>query len=119
MQLTQTLEELLQMFGAHIIHFNTVEYCVTVNKSLPPEVAKLALNVNMSVPMQAVDILGKTQVAEQMFGTATYDYTFAADSKEAVRALLFLATEKERYDKFCKSIDSEITEELGTPDTQV
>lgn len=109
MQLTQTLEELLQMFGAHIIHYNNIEYCVTTSKPLPLEVSNLATNLDMSTTINPIKVLGKI----------TYDYTFAADSREAIRALLFLATEKERYEKFCKSIDEEITEELGTPDTQV
>ena len=114
MQLTETLEELLGLFGAKIVHYSKDDFVVSTNKALPQSVMPLINGYSTSIDAPAVQILGKFDVEEFTQGKVTHEYEFDNDKKEALRALLFLATEKERYDKFCEAFDQEVEEELDS-----
>ena len=114
MQLTETLEELLDLFNAKIHAIGPDYFKVHAHKALPQSVDKIAKEVNMSISTMPVHILGKTDVQDLVKGEVSYEYEFNDDAKEALRALLFLATEKERYEKFCEAFDVEVEEELDS-----
>lgn len=113
MQLKETLDELLYMFGAHVIKYDSSEFTVTTSKALPIDLNKIATSYNIEVPYTPV-ITSNGTIMRDAQERATYTYVFPAESKEAIRTLLFLASEKQRYEAFCESIDNEVTEELGT-----
>lgn len=114
MKLTETLEELLEMFGARMVSESADgSYSITSHKGLPYSATRLISAMSMSAA--AITALGKPQVIDYDHQDISYD--MKPGSQEALRALLFLATEKERYQKFCKSIDEEIIEELDTNET--
>jgi len=112
MQLTETLEELLQLFDARIISKDHFSFIILVNKALPSSVIPLIHSISSQLPIP-LNLTGRVTPIEYSL-PPTAEYEFKNESEQALRALLFLATEKERYDKFCKSIDNEIREELGT-----
>jgi len=119
MQLTETLEELLELFGARITAKSPIDYTVNSTKGLPERIAGIVISTNIEIPYAPQQILGKLTPEHFTTGSASYTYVFPSGSEAALRALLFLATEKERYEKFCKSIDDEITEELGISEKSV
>jgi hypothetical protein len=112
MQLTDSLEHYLRLFHATITYSSKDEFTVEGDKPLPDSVSKIAKNVNISVSTMPIHVLGKDAI-EDLVGEVNYEYVFADDAREALRALLFLATEKERYDKFCEAFDEEVEEELS------
>lgn len=113
MQLTETLDELLDLFHARICALGPDYIRIHSMKQLPETVNKIAEEVSVSMSSTPIFTKGGYGAVEIMSGTPSYEYRFNNDAREALRALLFLATEKERYDKFCKSIDTEIEEELS------
>ena len=88
-------------------------YSIVSCNSLPHSANPLISGMSMSAPIPAYSI-GNAEAVNYVSGHSSITYDMKPGSQNALRALLFLATEKERYQKFCKSIDEEITEELGT-----
>ena len=116
MQLNESLEELLNIYGARIISENSNTFYVMQgeNKPFPDEVKKIALSINMSHGSYAIPILGRFEVEEfETLNPPTVEYEFDLNHKQALRALLFLDCEKERYQEFCKLFDEDIDEELS------
>lgn len=112
MQLTETLEDLLKLFNAKITAYSDSEFIVESDKALPDTVHSVATNVEITMSTMPMKILAKTAV-QDLVGEVNYEYVFNDDAKEALRALLFLATEKKRYEKFCEAFDEEVKEELS------
>lgn len=113
MQLTETLEDLLKLFYAKITAYSDSEFIVESDKALPDTVQGVASNIEITMSTTPMKLLGETTVQE-LVGQVNYEYTFKTDAKEALRALLFLATEKERYDEFCEAFDKEVEQELDS-----
>lgn len=114
MQLTQTLEELLDLYGAKIYFNNDNSFVVTSPRALPDTVNKIAKEFSISfyfIPYYGMD-RGHSALSES-FVEKKITYEFAQDTHQALRALIFLATEKERYNKFSQSIDTEIEQQLS------
>lgn len=109
--LTQTLEGLLLLYRARITSESDTEFEVVCHGSLPNTVQSLCLSINVSMPSYLIDAINEERT---QYLHATSEYTFPIEAKEGLRALLFLASEKRRYEAFCNSIDEEITQELGT-----
>ena len=119
MRLEQTLDELLELYGAYMIMSTPSNFTVSTQKALPDTVQKIAISINMDRPVTPITATSGRPISIAEVGPTSYTYEFPDSAREALRALLFLATEKERYNKFCKSIDNEITEELGSSEEQV
>ena len=116
MQLTQTLEELLDLFGAKIIRIEYgVSFEVRTHKMLPSSVTAIAQTIDSTGSIE-LDIFS---MSPSNYSEFTYTYTFKDDAKEPLRALLFLASEKERYVAFCKHTDDEIEQELDSSQKEV
>ena len=107
----ETLEYLLSMYQARIISINSYEVNIIAFGPLPESVSKLASFTKMSIPV-ALEIIENTPV--EYNSPVEYEYTFPIEHVDSIRGLLYLATEKQRYEAFSKSIDDEITEQLGT-----
>lgn len=115
MQLNESLEELLSIFNATIIDSDKNNFVVESSKSLPESINKIAKEVNIAVSTMPQYSLGKTAPQDlSIIGQTSYRYEFRNNAKEALRALLFLATEKERYNKFCEAFDNEVEQELDS-----
>lgn len=114
MQLNESLEELLKMFNASIIDSDKSSFIVESSKFLPESINKIAKGVYITVSTLPQQSLGKTAPQDLDIDQTSYRYEFKNNAKEALRALLFLATEKERYNKFCEAFDKEVEQELDS-----
>lgn len=113
--LTHTLEELLEMHGARITSKDVDGYYrvekTDGSKPFPEDINPLVNSISVDKPMPIHTFSGK--IIADSPTPAVISVEFKPDSEEALRALLFISSEKERYKKFCKDIDKDIEQELS------
>jgi hypothetical protein len=113
LEIEETLDELLEFHGARMHSISPTEILIHTHTALPESVQSLAIRVDVTVPSMPINILGSSKPVEMQTLSADYEYTFSSDHYKVLKGLLYLASEKQRFEAFSRSIDTEIEEELG------
>lgn len=112
LDIKETLEELLLIYNACIISINSSKIKISSQQPLPNEVRTLATYIEVSMSSFDMAVLGKHTMCTESLKT-DYLYVFEAAQYNIIKGLIWLASEKQRYEAFSKEIDKEIVEELS------
>ena len=114
LDIKETLEELLSLVGAHVVSIDNKEMVISSHNMLPQQVHNLTTRISITMTSLDFTVIGKTTPLQTQSLRADYLYTFEATQFNIIKGLLWLASEKQRYEAFSKEIDKEIIEELNS-----